>query len=237
MSTILIIEDEPELVKVLRAYLEQAGFTVLSAGRGDSGLALWEDKQPDMVILDLNLPGMDGLDVARAIRQSKHNGARKPILMLTARADETDQLIGLELGADDYLPKPFSPRVVVAHVRALLRRSKPSPEAGQVLRVADLEINLQAHEVHQAGELVELTPTEFSLLATMAAQPGRAFSRLQLLEATQGVAYEGYERSIDAHIKNLRAKLEENPRQPRYLETVFGVGYRLPRDKSQASRD
>jgi len=232
MSTILIIEDEPELVKVLRAYLEQAGFTVLSAGRGDSGLATWEDKNPDLVILDLNLPGMDGLDVARAIRQSKQGGARTPILMLTARADETDQLIGLELGADDYLPKPFSPRVVVAHVRALLRRSKPSPEAGQVLRVADLEINMQAHEVHQAGALVELTPTEFSLLATMAAQPGRAFSRLQLLEATQGVAYEGYERSIDAHIKNLRAKLEENPRQPRYLETVFGVGYRLPRDKS-----
>jgi len=232
MTTILIIEDEPELVKVLRAYLEQAGFTVLSAGRGDSGLATWEDKNPDLVILDLNLPGMDGLDVARAIRQSKQGGARTPILMLTARADETDQLIGLELGADDYLPKPFSPRVVVAHVRALLRRSKPSPEAGQVLRVADLEINMQAHEVHQAGALVELTPTEFSLLATMAAQPGRAFSRLQLLEATQGVAYEGYERSIDAHIKNLRAKLEENPRQPRYLETVFGVGYRLPRDKS-----
>jgi two-component system alkaline phosphatase synthesis response regulator PhoP len=233
MATILIIEDEPELVKVLRAYLEQAGFSVLSAGRGDSGLALWESRHPDLVILDLNLPGMDGLDVARAIRQGKQGRAGTPILMLTARADETDQLIGLELGADDYLPKPFSPRLVVAHVRALLRRSEPVQPAGQVLRVADLEIDMDAHEVRKMGQPVELTPTEFSLLAAMAAQPGRVFSRLQLLEATQGVAYEGYDRTIDAHIKNLRAKLEENPRKPRYLETVFGVGYRFSREKGK----
>ena len=226
MSTILIIEDEPELVKVLRSYLEQAGFNVLAAGRGDTGLSTWEQKHPDLVILDLNLPGMDGLDVARAMRRKSNT----PIIMLTARVDETDQLIGLELGADDYIPKPFSPRVVVARVRALLRRAEPTA-AAQVLRSADLEIDLDAHTATRAGQAVELTPTEFSLLTVMASQPGRAFSRLQLLEATQGTAYEGYERTIDAHIKNLRAKLEPDSaggrKNPRYIETVFGIGYRF----------
>lgn len=225
MSTILIIEDEPELVKVLRSYLEQAGFTVLSAGRGDTGLAVFEQKRPDLVILDLNLPGMDGLDVARQIRRKDNT----PIIMLTARVEETDQLIGLELGADDYITKPFSPRVVVARVRALLRRSETAPSAAHMLRVADLEIDLDGHTVHRGGQPLELTPTEFSLLATLAAQPGRAFTRLQLLEASQGAAYEGYERTIDAHIKNLRAKIEPDPKNPRYIETVFGVGYRFTR--------
>jgi len=225
MATILIIEDEPELVKVLRSYLEQAGYTVLSAGRGDSGLSTWEHKHPDLVILDLNLPGMDGLDVARAIRHK----ASTPIIMLTARVEEADQLIGLELGADDYITKPFSPRIVLARVRALLRRSEQSGAAPQVLRVADLEIDLEGHAVARAGEIIELTPTEFSLLAALAGQPGRAFSRLQLLEASSGSAYEGYERTIDAHIKNLRAKIEPDPKTPRYIETVFGVGYRFSR--------
>jgi two-component system, OmpR family, alkaline phosphatase synthesis response regulator PhoP len=225
MATILIIEDEPELVKVLRSYLEQSGYTVLSSGRGDSGLAIWEQKHPDLVILDLNLPGMDGLDVARAIRRK----SATPILMLTARVDETDQIIGLELGADDYVTKPFSPRVVVSRVRALLRRSEPTADVEQILRVADLEIDLSAHTITRQGELMELTPTEFSLLATLASQPGRAFSRLQLLEASQGSAYEGYERTIDAHIKNLRAKIEIDSKNPRYIETVFGVGYRFPK--------
>jgi two-component system alkaline phosphatase synthesis response regulator PhoP len=225
MSTILIIEDEPELVKVLRSYLEQAGFTVLSAGRGDVGLATWEHKRPDLVILDLNLPGMDGLDVAREIRRK----ASTPIIMLTARVEETDQLIGLELGADDYIPKPFSPRVVVARARALLRRSEAAPAAARVLRVADLEIDLDGHTVQRGGQPLELTPTEFGLLAALAGQPGRAFSRLQLLEASQGAAYEGYERTIDAHIKNLRAKIEPDPKNPQYIETVFGIGYRFTR--------
>lgn len=223
MATILIIEDEPELVKVLRSYLEQAGFTVVAAGRGDTGLAAWESKHPDLVILDLNLPGMDGLDVARAIRHKSST----PIIMLTARVEETDQLIGLELGADDYIPKPFSPRIVVARVRALLRRADVTPEAPRLLRVADLEIDLDGYTLQRAGKPVELTPTEFNLLATMAAQPGRVFSRLQLLETSQGVAYEGYERTIDAHIKNLRAKIEPDPKKLRYIETVFGVGYRF----------
>lgn len=226
MATILIIEDEPELVKVLRSYLEQAGFKVLTAYRGDSGLSTWENKQPDLVILDLNLPGMDGLDVAREIRREGDT----PIIMLTARVEEMDQLIGLELGADDYITKPFSPRVVVARVRALLRRSLSSPVTSQVLRVADLEINQDAHTLTRAGQLIELTPTEFNLLATLASQPGRAFSRLQLLETALGNTYEGYERSIDAHIKNLRAKIEPESKKPHYIETVFGIGYRFRKD-------
>lgn len=226
MSTILIIEDEPELVKVLRSYLEQAGFSVLTAYRGDTGLSTWEHKRPDLVILDLNLPGLDGLDVAREIRRK----AATPILMLTARVEETDQLIGLELGADDYVTKPFSPRVVVARVRALLRRATTEPSAPKILRVGDLVIDLDAYNVQRSGEQIDLTPTEFSLLAAMASQPGRAFSRIQLLETSQGAAYEGYERTIDAHIKNLRAKLEPNPRQPKYIKTVFGIGYRFNKD-------
>jgi DNA-binding response OmpR family regulator len=223
MSTILIIEDELELVKVLRSYLEQANFTVLTAYRGDTGLSTWEHKRPDLVILDLNLPGVDGFDVAREIRRK----SATPIIMLTARVEEADQLIGLELGADDYIAKPFSPRVVVARVRALLRRAETPSREPKLLRIADLEIDLEAHTVTRSGESLDLTPTEFNLLSALAAQPGRAFSRLQLLEATQGNAYEGYERTIDAHIKNLRAKLEPDPKDPRYIETIFGVGYRF----------
>ena len=228
-STLLIIEDEPELVRVLRSYLEQAGFNVLTAFRGDTGLSTWEDKRPDLVILDLNLPGMDGLDVARRIRQNETR--RTPIIMLTARINESDQLVGLELGADDYIPKPFSPRIVVARVNALLRRADPDRLAQQPLRIADLEINQDAHTLTRSGQSIELTPTEFSLLITLASQPGRVFSRLQMLEAAQGVAYEGYERTIDAHIKNLRAKLEVDSKKPRYIESVFGVGYRFAREE------
>ncbi len=227
MPTILIIEDEPELVKVLRDYLKKAGFDVRAAYRGDSGFSLWESERPDLVLLDLNLPGMDGLDVAREIRRR----ADIPIIMITARVEETDQLIGLELGADDYIIKPFSPRVVVAKVRAVLRRAQQRGERPHRLRAADLLIDLDAHSVFRGGERVDLTPTEFDLLATLAAQPGRAFTRAQLLEATQGMAFEGYERTVDAHIKNLRAKLEPDPKNPRYIETVFGVGYRFVREQ------
>ena len=225
--TLLIIEDEPELVRVLRSYLEQAGFSVLTALRGDTGLTTWEDKHPDLVILDLNLPGMDGLDVARRIRQNEIR--RTPIIMLTARADEIDQLTGLELGADDYIPKPFSPRIVVARVNALLRRSDTFKSSKQGLQIADLVIDQDAHTLTRGDQVIELTPTEFSLLVTLASQPGRVFSRLMLLESVQGVAYEGYERTIDAHIKNLRAKIEPDTRKPKYIETVFGVGYRFAR--------
>lgn len=228
MSTILIIEDEVELVKVLRAYLEKAGFEVLTAYRGDTGLSTWEHRKPDLIILDLNLPGMDGLDVARAIRRK----ANTPIIMLTARADEADQLIGLEFGADDYVTKPFSPRIVVARVRSLLRRTHSGPQASQVIRIQDLEIDLEAYSVRQDGKNIDLTPTEFHLLAAMAQQPGRAFTRLQLLESSQGegTIYEGFERTIDAHIKNLRAKIEPQPKTPQYIETVFGIGYRFRKD-------
>ncbi len=225
MTKILIIEDEVELVKVLRSYLEQSGYQVIEALRGDKGLVLWEQHKPDLVILDLNLPGMDGLDVARHIRQKSDT----PILMLTARVEETDQIVGLEIGADDYVTKPFSPKVVVARVRALLRRAAGERSKGQVMRVADLEIDIEAHAVRRSDQEIELSPTEFNLLVVMASQPGRVFSRLQLLEASQGVAYEGYERTIDAHIKNLRAKLEKDPKNPQYIETVFGVGYRFTR--------
>jgi two-component system alkaline phosphatase synthesis response regulator PhoP len=229
MPTILIVEDEAELVRVLRSYLEEAGFNVLTAYRGDSGLSTWEHKRPDLVILDLNLPGMDGLDVARQIRRKNDT----PIIMLTARVEETDQLIGLELGADDYITKPFSPRLVVARVRALLRRTSSAPTKSSRIEIIDLEIDLDAHSIIQSGEPVELTPPEFNLLATMAAQPGRAYSRMQLLEMTVGNAFEGYERTIDAHIKNLRAKIEPDPKNPRYIETVFGVGYRFTRPDHQ----
>lgn len=226
MTTILIVEDETDLVKILQSYLENGGYTVFSARRGDQGLAMWETHHPDLVLLDLNLPGMDGLDVARAIRRK----GETPIIMLTARVEEADRLIGLELGADDYITKPYSPREVVARVRAVLRRAGAARTAAVVLRPFDLVIDLDAHTVTRGGEGVELTPTEFNLLVALADQPGRVFNRLQLLEAAQGTAYEGYDRTIDAHIKNLRAKLEADPKEPQYIETVYGVGYRFRKE-------
>ena len=226
MPKILIIEDEIELVRVLRSYLEQANFTVLSADQGDTGLSLWAHKHPDLVILDLNLPGMDGLDVAREMRRKSDT----PIIMVTARVEETDRLIGLELGADDYITKPFSPREVVARVRAVLRRAGLPRAKNNVLRSGSLEIDLDAHTVSREEETIDLTPTEFKLLETLASRPSRVFSRLQLLEASQGDAYEGYERTIDAHIKNLRAKIEPDTKNPYYIETVFGIGYRFVKE-------
>lgn len=228
MSTILIIEDERELAHVLKAYLERGGYTVLMAERGDTGLNLWETHHPELVILDLNLPGMDGIDLARQIRQKDDT----PLIMVTARVDEVDRLLGLELGADDYITKPFSPREVVARVKAVLRRAAPPQTTAppEKIEVDDLVIDKAAYQVQQSGVWLDLTPTEFSLLMVMAADPGRAYSRLQLLEASQGVAYEGYERSIDAHIKNLRAKLGDDSKNPRYIETVFGLGYRFKRE-------
>lgn len=228
MARILIIEDEPELVKVLRDYLEKSGFEVLTAYKGDTGFATWQNTHPDLVILDLNLPGMDGLDIARAIRRQDDT----PIIMVTARVEETDRLIGLELGADDYVTKPFSPREVVARVKAVLRRATAPVETQKHIIVGGLEIDHDAYTVTRDGESLVLTPTEFNLLSTLAGHPGRVYNRLQLLEATQsGEVFEGYERTIDAHIKNLRAKLEPNPKKPRYIETVFGIGYRFAKEK------
>lgn len=223
MAAILIIEDEYELARVVQSYLEQAGMTVRVEARGDRGLLAWEQMRPDLVLLDLNLPGKDGLDVAREIRRK----ADTPIIMVTARAEETDRLIGLELGADDYIVKPYSPREVVARVRAVLRRAGAAPAAVHRIEIEDLEINLDGHQVRRGGQVIDLTPSEYNLLVALSGQPGRVFSRLQLLKAIQGAAYEGYERTVDAHIKNLRAKLEVDSHQPRLIETVFGVGYRF----------
>ncbi len=223
MAKILIIEDEKELNKVLQAYLVKSGYQAFGAYNGDDGLSLWERENPDLVLLDLNLPGMDGLEVARSIRKVKET----PIIMVTARVDEVDRLIGLELGADDYITKPYSPREVIARIKAVLRRSGRQQEIQLEISVGNLHIDLDGHQVTLAGQTLDLTPTEFALLATLAKQPGRVFSRLQLLEAAQGNAYEGYERSIDAHIKNLRSKLGDDPKTPKYLETVFSIGYRF----------
>jgi len=222
-STILIVEDEVELARVLRDYLEKAGFRVLMAANGAAAVTAFRHTPADLVILDLNLPGMDGLDVARELRRT----SSVPIIMATARVEESDRLVGLELGADDYVIKPYSPREVVARVRAVLRRAQAQPETPEVVRARDVEVDRARHRVTVAGRPADLTPMEFELLAALIAQPGRVFSRAQLLEATQGTAFEGYERTIDAHIKNLRAKLEPDPRKPRYVLTVFGVGYRF----------
>jgi two-component system alkaline phosphatase synthesis response regulator PhoP len=220
---VLIVEDEIELAEILRDYLERAGFHALKVHDGTAAISTFQHKRPDLVLLDLNLPGMDGLDVARALRRESD----VPIIMVTARVEETDRLVGLELGADDYVTKPYSPREVVARVRAVLRRAKTAPVRTDVVRAGVVEVDLVRHRAAVKGEPLNLTPTEFELLATLAREPGRVFTRMQLLGATQGETYEGYERTIDAHIKNLRAKLEPDPKNPFYIETVFGVGYRF----------
>lgn len=222
-QTILVVDDEPQIVKVLRGYLEQAGFRVVTAHDGPMAITQYKREKPDLVVLDLSLPGLDGLDVARRLRSMSN----VPIIMVTARVEETDRLIGLELGADDYVTKPFSPREVAARVRAVLRRAESAPASPEIIRAADITIDRARHAVMRGEEPIDLTPTEFGLLVALAREPGRVFSRLQLLEAAQGDAFEGYERTVDAHVKNLRAKLERDPRQPRYVETVFGVGYRF----------
>jgi len=235
MQTILVVDDEPEIIRVTRGYLERAGFRVLAAGDGVAALAAFRREEPDLVILDLNLPTppdgqpLDGLDVARAIRQGRGRASRlrqAPIIMLTARVDEMDRVIGLELGADDYVPKPFSPRELVARVRAVLRRVSPPPAEPRLIRAGRLTIDPDRRSTTLEGKAIELTPTEFTLLSAMAAAPGRVFSRAQLLD-TLGPDYEGLERTVDSHIKNLRAKIESNPRRPEFILTVFGVGYKF----------
>jgi DNA-binding response OmpR family regulator len=222
---ILVVDDEVQIARVLRGYLEQAGLAVIIAHDGRQALRLARQESPDLIILDLMLPEVDGLDVCRALRKESN----VPIIMLTARVEETDRLIGLELGADDYVTKPFSPREVVARVRAVLRRTRPDPEQGfdETLRVGELMLDTARRALTVAGRRVELTPSEFEVLRAMMRSPGRVFTRAQLLEAAQGTAYEGYERTIDTHIKNLRQKIEDAPRRPEYLLTVHGVGYRL----------
>jgi len=225
MKTILVVDDEPKIVKLVRDYLERAGFGVRVAADGKSALSLARSEKPDMVILDLGLPQLDGLDVTRELRKVSN----VPVIMLTGRSEESDKLIGLELGADDYITKPFSPKELVARVRVVFRRMENASSASQeILHVADLTLDLPRMRVSAEGrEIEELTPTEFSLLAEMARYPGRVFTRAQLLDAVHGVAFESYERAIDAHVKNIRHKIEPNPPEPRYLLTVYGVGYKF----------
>jgi two-component system alkaline phosphatase synthesis response regulator PhoP len=222
MPTILVVDDEPKITQLVRDYLERAGFTVRTAHDGREALMRARTDRPDLVVLDLGLPLLDGLDVTRQLRRE----GSTPIIMLTARDDEVDRVAGLELGADDYVTKPFSPRELVARVRAVLRRRLDTP-SDERLTAGDLVLDLPRMRVSAAGKAVELTTTEFQLLSTLARQPGRIFTRAQLLDAIHGVAFESYERAIDAHVKNLRRKLEANPRDPRYLLTVYGVGYKL----------
>ena len=225
--TILLVDDEPRIVELARDYLEHAGFRVITASDGPTALDSARRDRPDLVVLDLGLPGLDGLDVTRELRRD----GSMPIVMVTARDDEVDKLLGLELGADDYLTKPFSPRELVARIKAVLRRTDRPVEAADLIRVGDLQLDVPRMRTEVAGRSVDLTPTEFTLLATLARQPGRIFTRSQLLDALHGIAFESYERAIDSHIKNLRRKLEPDPRQPRYVLTVYGVGYRLADDR------
>jgi DNA-binding response OmpR family regulator len=230
MKTILVVDDEPKIASLARDYLEHAGFAVTVAADGPAALDTIRRTRPDLVVLDLGLPEVDGLDVTREVRRT----SAVPIVMLTARDDEIDKLLGLELGADDYLTKPFSPRELVARIRAVLRRSESagSAEAGrEVIRAGDLVLDVPRMGAEIGGRRIDLTPTEFQLLATLAAQPGRIFTRAQLLDAVHGVAFESYERAIDTHIKNIRRKLEPDPRRPQHVLTVYGVGYRFADDR------
>ena len=225
--TVLVVEDEPEIAGVVRQYLEKDGYRVSVVSDGQRAVDEFGRLRPDLVLLDLMLPGLDGFEVCRRIRQH----ASTPIIMLTARDEEADKLIGLELGADDYITKPFSPREVVARVRAVLRRARGTEPLPERIRVHDLEIDPERFAVTREGEPVTLTPTEFKLLLVLARHPGRVFTRLQLIDQVHGYAFEGYERTVDAHVKNLRQKLEPDPRHPRYVLTVHGVGYRLAEER------
>jgi two-component system alkaline phosphatase synthesis response regulator PhoP len=227
--TILVVDDEPGIVAIAHDYLDRAGFRVITAGDGTAALRLARSERPSLLVLDLMLPGMDGLDIARSLREDPVTRTL-PIIMLTARVEEADRLIGLELGADDYITKPFSPRELVARVRAVLRRAEGERDVATVLRVGDLTIDLQRRGLRRGGEPIELTATEFDLLAILAREPGRPFTRTQLLELAYDVSYAGFDRTVDAHIKNLRRKIEPDPRNPKYVLTIYGVGYKFAED-------
>ncbi|NND84536.1 MAG: response regulator transcription factor [Acidimicrobiia bacterium] len=223
VQTVLVVEDERDIARLVRDYLHQAGFAVVEASDGEAAVAMARTHKPDMVVLDLGLPRMDGLDVTRRLRAT----SSVPIIMLTARAEETDRIVGLELGADDYVTKPFSPRELVARIRAVLRRADATMGASEMVRAGPLEIDVPRRSVAVDGVTADLTSTEFDLLLAMARQPGRVFTRAQLLDELHGVSFESYERSIDAHIKNLRKKIEPDPGRPSLVLTAYGVGYRF----------
>ncbi|MCJ7621933.1 MAG: response regulator transcription factor [Anaerolineaceae bacterium] len=222
-ETILVVDDESKIVKQARDYLENSGYRVLTAADGITALSAARRDHPDLIVLDLNLPQMDGLDVCRVLRRESD----VPIIMLTARVEETDRLIGLELGADDYITKPFSPRELVARVRAVMRRVHGGLRQPGLIHAGDLEININGHRVSRSGEPIHLTRNEFNLLAVLAQHPGQTYTRAQLLDRLYGVRYDGFDRSIDAHIKNLRRKIEPDMLEPFYIHTVYGVGYRF----------
>ena len=222
-QTILIVDDEKRLVSLVESYLTQEGYRVATAYNGKEALAVAKKENPDLIILDIMMPEMNGYDFMH-VHRAEHD---TPIIMLTAKVEDDDKIIGLELGADDYVVKPFKPRELMARVRNVLRRAGKSEPTGKTLKVADIVLDRDSREVLVGERNIDLTPSEFDLLAALMATPGRVFSRLDLLDVIQGVRYEGYERTIDTHIKNLRAKVEDDPRNPTHIETVYGVGYRL----------
>jgi two-component system, OmpR family, alkaline phosphatase synthesis response regulator PhoP len=223
VKTILVVDDEPSIAQIAGDYLRHGGFGVITANNGVDALALARAQWPDLIVLDLGLPRMDGLEVARTLRRE----GNVPIIMLTARIEESDRLAGLELGADDYMTKPFSPRELVARVKSVLRRVDAAGAGGDVLRRGDLVIDTTRMQVTRSGEAIDLTPTEFQLFAALARQPGRIFTRAQLLDAVRGTDVDSFERAIDTHIKNIRRKMEPDPRSPRYILTVYGMGYKF----------
>ena len=220
---ILVVDDEKKIVEIVKAYLEKDGFTVIVAYDGKTALDMTRNQNPDLVILDLMIPEVAGWDVCRTLR-AKSN---VPVIMLTARDEDTDKIVGLELGADDYVTKPFNPKELVSRVKAVLRRSEGADIHKKVIEFADLSIDLERHQVRRTGKLIELTPTEFELLKVLAESPGRVYSRMQLLDKIQGDAYDGYERTIDSHIKNLRKKMGGDSDESKYVITVHGVGYKF----------
>ncbi len=227
MKRILIVDDEERIVQTVKAYLDQEGFKTYTASDGEAALRAFEEKGPDLIVLDLMLPLLNGIEVTKKIRATSN----VPIIMLTAKASEADRVVGLELGADDYMVKPFSPRELVARVRAVLRRIDGDTGTAERIVSGGLDINLKTREVKVNGVEIELTPTEFDLLAFLAHHPGQVFTRLQLLREVQGYTYDAFARTIDTHVKNLRRKIEEDPKEPHYLLTVHGVGYRFTRER------
>jgi DNA-binding response OmpR family regulator len=223
MKKVLVVDDEKKIVEIIKAYLEREGYQVIVAFDGQSALETAEKQNPDLIILDLMLPELSGLEVCSMIRRR----SRVPIIMLTAKDEVTDKIIGLEMGADDYVTKPFDAKELVSRVKAIFRRIGNMDKLEQVLKVGELEIDTQKRQVSRGSERLELTPIEFDLLKIMAENPGRVFSRMQLLDKVQGDAYEGYERTIDSHIKNLRKKIEVDPEHSEYIITVHGVGYKI----------
>jgi two-component system alkaline phosphatase synthesis response regulator PhoP len=228
MRTILVAEDEPKISGLVRDYLQAAGFEVRIAAHGDAALRDARALKPDLVVLDLGLPRRDGIDVIRELRRTSN----VPVVILTARGEESDRILGLEMGTDDYVVKPFSPRELVARVRAVLRRSEIAQTPTEVVRAGDVEVDVSRVQATVAGKRVDLTASEVQLLAQLAREPGRVFTRGQLLDTLHGVAFESFERAIDAHIKNIRKKIEPDPAHPRYILTVYGVGYRFAEEGS-----